>query len=164
MSWPTIEQLPPTPVDGRFVFQPLGPEHNERDHHAWMSSIDHIRATPGFRLGQEGSEDWPVPMSLEQNLDDLRQHAAEFAASEAYTYSVVDPSTTDVVGCVYIYPDRADGPDADPPQTPRAVVRSWVRADRAGLDGPVASAVATWLCESRLFASVRWPGRDDLSI
>ena len=27
---------------------PLGPEHNSADHAAWTSSIDHIRATPGF--------------------------------------------------------------------------------------------------------------------
>ena len=27
-----------------FRLEPLGPEHNERDHEAWMSSIYHIRA------------------------------------------------------------------------------------------------------------------------
>jgi hypothetical protein len=162
MAWPSLEQLPPTPVDSRFVFQPLGPEHNERDHRAWMSSVDHIRATPGFRPGLDGSDDWPVPMSLEQNLDDLRRHAAEFAAGEAYTYSVVDPTTTDVVGCVYVSPDRdADAGAAE--QAPRAVVRSWVRADRAGLDAAVASAIAMWLAETDLFTAVRWPGRPELS-
>lgn len=31
----------------RFVLEPLGPEHNERDYAAWTSSMDHIRATPG---------------------------------------------------------------------------------------------------------------------
>jgi hypothetical protein len=37
-----------TPPDGliaeAFVLEPLGPEHNE----AWMSSIEHIHASPGF--------------------------------------------------------------------------------------------------------------------
>jgi hypothetical protein len=37
-----------------FVLEPLAPEHNERDYAAWMSSIEHIRATPGF-------EDWSWP-------------------------------------------------------------------------------------------------------
>ncbi|MGA2014976.1 MAG: N-acetyltransferase, partial [Solirubrobacteraceae bacterium] len=31
-----------------FRLEPLGPQHNVADHRAWTSSIDHIRATPGF--------------------------------------------------------------------------------------------------------------------
>ena len=31
-----------------FTLEPLGPEHNERDYGAWMSSIDYIRRSPGF--------------------------------------------------------------------------------------------------------------------
>ena len=53
-----------------FHLEPLGPQHNERDHEAWMSSLDHIRSTPGFE-----DWDWPTPMSLEQNLGDLEGHA-----------------------------------------------------------------------------------------
>ena len=38
-----------TPPDGliaeAFVLEPLGPEHNEADHAAWMSSIDQIHAS-----------------------------------------------------------------------------------------------------------------------
>jgi hypothetical protein len=52
------------------VLEPLGPEHNERDFEAWTSSIDHIRATPGFEGGS-----WPHPMTLEENLGDLEMHA-----------------------------------------------------------------------------------------
>jgi len=37
-----------------FRMEPLGPQHNERDHDAWMSSIDHIRQTPDFPDGS-----WP---------------------------------------------------------------------------------------------------------
>jgi hypothetical protein len=37
-----------------FRLTPLGPQHNEADYAAWTSSIDHIRATPGFREGN-----WP---------------------------------------------------------------------------------------------------------
>jgi hypothetical protein len=28
--------------------EPLGPQHNQSDHAAWMSSIEHIRSTPGY--------------------------------------------------------------------------------------------------------------------
>ena len=41
-----------SPPDGliaeAFVLEPLGPQHNEADHAAWMSSIEHIHAIPGF--------------------------------------------------------------------------------------------------------------------
>src|ERR1700752_1095555 len=55
-----------------FHLVPLGAQHNESDHAAWMSSIAHIRATPGFE-----SYDWPPPegMSLESNRADLERHA-----------------------------------------------------------------------------------------
>ena len=31
-----------------FRLEPLGPQHNESDYDAWSSSIEHIRATPGY--------------------------------------------------------------------------------------------------------------------
>jgi hypothetical protein len=51
---------------GDFRLTPLGPQHNEADYAAWTSSIDHIRATPGF-----GEGNWPREMSLDDNLCDL---------------------------------------------------------------------------------------------
>jgi len=76
-------------------------------------------------------------MSLGENLADLERHAADFAERRGFTYTVLDAETGEVIGCVYIYPSKRAGYDAD--------VRSWVRADRADLDEPVSSAVATWL-------------------
>jgi hypothetical protein len=32
----------------RFALEGLGPRHNQSDHEAWPSSIEDIRATPGF--------------------------------------------------------------------------------------------------------------------
>ena len=62
-----------------FVLEPLGPEHNEADHAAWMSSIEHIHASPGFADDSADDTDhWPRPMTLEQNLSDLEQHAQDF--------------------------------------------------------------------------------------
>ena len=90
-------------VTGEFRLEPLGPQHNAGDYEAWMSSIDHIRATPGF----EGWR-WPDPeMTPEQNLGDLQQHAEEFAQRSGFTYTVLDPGSGRVIGCVYIYPRTA---------------------------------------------------------
>jgi len=134
-----------------FVLEPLGPQHNEADHRAWTSSIEHLRATPGFIPEQWGGDGWPYPMSLEDNLDDLRQHAAEFARGEAFAYTVLDPADGDVIGCVYVDPDDV----AD------MRCRLWVRADRAHLDGTLFAAVRAWLAGPAWdLTSVRFPGRD----
>ena len=125
---------------GPFLLEALGPEHNERDHAAWSSSIEHIRATEGFVGGR-----WPQPMTLEDNLADLERHRAEFDERSACAYSVLDPTTNDVVGCVYVDP----APSGD-----GAVVRSWVRESHAELDAPLREAVLTWLEREWPLASV----------
>jgi len=125
---------------GPFVLEALGPEHNERDHAAWSSSIEHIRATEGFVGGR-----WPRPMTLEENRADLERHRAEFAERSAFAYSVLDPTTSDVVGCAYVDPA---------PSGEGAVVRTWVRASNADLDASLREAVVSWLEREWPLASV----------
>jgi RimJ/RimL family protein N-acetyltransferase len=133
-------ELPLELATDRFRLEPLGPEHNERDHEAWMSSIDHIRATPGFPNGN-----WPTEMSAEQNLADLVQHAADFAARTGFTYSVLDGD--EVIGCVYLYPTIDGEHDV--------VARSWVRTSRAEMDVVLRETVSSWLTDA-------WPFRRPL--
>ena len=136
----------PLRLDGPgFTLVPLGPQHNERDHAAWMSSVEHIRSTPGFADG-----DWPSPMSLEENRVDLEMHARHFAERRGFTYSVLD-GADDVVGCVYIYPTDHPEHDAD--------VRSWVRATRAELDRSLWAEVSAWLATDWPFVSVDYAAR-----
>ena len=134
---PPAFQVPMSLRTPDFWLEPLGPQHNEADHAAWTSSIDHIRTTPDF----EGRS-WPPigGMSLDENRADLQRHADDFAQRTGFTYTVLDPADGDVIGCVYIYPSTRSGFDVD--------VRSWVRVDRAELDGPVAAAVADWLASA----------------
>jgi hypothetical protein len=129
-----------------FRLEPLGPEHNERDYEAWTSSVEHISATPGF----DGSS-WPHEMSLAENRGDLERHAEDFANRTGFTYTVLDPETDDVVGCVYIYPSRDVRHDVR--------VRSWVRATRAGLDEPLWRAVSDWLAADWPFERVDYAAR-----
>jgi hypothetical protein len=109
-----------------------------------MSSIDHIRATPGFGLGS-----WPSPMSLQDNLADLERHADDFARRAGFTYSVLDGD--EVIGCVYLYPSKS-GEHA-------ASARSWVRASRADMDVPLWRAVTAWLQSDWPFAGVDYADR-----
>lgn len=140
---------PPTGLrTAEFVLEPLGPRHNEPDNLAWTSSLDHIRATPGF----EGSGWWSSAKGLDENLKDLEQHADDFARRSGFTYTVLDPSDADVIGCVYIYPASDDQHDA--------FVQSWVRASRAALDKPLWRTVSEWLARDWPFDNVEYASRD----
>ena len=87
---------PPEPPRTESIWlEPLGPQHNDADYAAWMSSIEHIHATPGFPDG-----DWPQEMTPKENLGDLVMHADHFARSLGFTYTVRSTEDDDVVGCV----------------------------------------------------------------
>ncbi len=127
-----------------FRLEPLGPQHNERDHGAWMASIDHIGSTPGYTGGR-----WPYAMSLEKNLIDLKRHAEDFSLREGFTYTVLDGD--EIVGAVYVYPTKKVGYDAR--------VKSWVIAPRAELDKILWESVSTWLSEAWPFNCIDYERR-----
>ena len=130
-----------------FRLEPLGPQHNSEDYAAWMSSIEHISATPGF-----AGRDWPDPgMSAGDNLRDLQRHADDFARRAGFTYTVIEVASGETIGCLYIYPARDADHDAH--------VRSWVRADRASLDKALHDAVSTWLSAAWPFTAVSYQPR-----
>ena len=129
-----------------FHLEPLGPEHNERDHVAWMTSIGHIGSTPGFSEGEQRG--WPEPMSLEANLKDLVRHAKDFRERQGFTYSILEDD--EVIGCIYIYPDRKTGHDA--------WVGSWVRESHAAFDDSVRQRLATWIDDEWPFTDAYYAG------
>ena len=134
-----------------FRLEPLGPEHNERDHDAWMSSIDHIRATPGFGPTRR----WPQPMDLDENRSDLVGHATDFENREGFTYSILDGD--EVIGCVYIYPSKEP---ADKEPAHDAAVSSWVRASRSEMDMVVHRSLSAWLAEAWPFDNPDYAERE----
>ena len=130
----------------QFRLEPLGPQHNEADYAAWMSSIKHLQTTPGF-----ADHGWPPDegLPIEENLADLHRHADEFEGRIAFAFTVLRPEDDEVIGCVYF----------DPAEVPGAVqVRSWVHADVAELDGVLRAAVRDWLATSWPFDSVEYAG------
>lgn len=140
---------PPTSlVTEEFRLESLGPQHNEADHAAWTSSIEHIRSTPGYPDGR-----WPPPggMTLEENARDLRRHAEDFKRRAGFPYTVVEPGDGDVIGCVYLYPSASEEWDV--------TLQSWVRADRSGLEAALADAVARWLAADWPWERVNRCGR-----
>jgi hypothetical protein len=138
---------PAPPTDEEVALVPLGMEHNEGDLDAWSSSVEHIHATPGF-----AGRPWPdEPMTLARNATDLQGHVDDFRQRQGFTYSVLEPSSGQVIGCVYIYPSPDEAVDAD--------VRSWVRATHAQLDARVYETVARWLQTQWPFRAVTYAAR-----
>jgi hypothetical protein len=130
----------------QFRLEPLGPQHNDSDYEAWSSSVRHIHTTPGWETSS-----WPDDRSRADNLRDLQGHAADFENRTGFTYTVLDPVTGDVIGCVYIYPDKSERCDAR--------VLSWVRASRAELDLQLWRAVKDWLADDWPFERVTYADR-----
>jgi hypothetical protein len=130
-----------------FRLEPLRPQHNDSDYEAWSSSVEHIHRTPGWEASS-----WPDDRSVADNLRDLRRHADDFENRAGFTYSVLDPAG-DVIGCVYIYPDKSEQHDAR--------VLSWVRASRRELDVPLWRAVSDWLADDWPFERVAYAERVD---
>jgi RimJ/RimL family protein N-acetyltransferase len=130
----------------QFVLEPLGPQHNDADYAAWASSMEHIHETPGWEESK-----WPRAMTLDENRADLERHASDFENRTGFTYTVLSPGG-DVIGCVYIYPDKEEAADAR--------VLSWVRAGEAELDAPLWSAVSDWVDSDWPFERVEYAARD----
>ncbi len=117
-----------------------------------MSSIEHIHTLPGFRDGDVDAHGWPLAMSVGDNLADLVIHRREFDERVAYVYSVIDPATDDVIGCVYIDPD--DTGQAEMKMT------CWTRLSHAHLYRELHDTVDAWLEAEWPFDSVRAPGHE----
>ena len=118
-----------------------------KDYDAVMSSIDELKT-----IWQDS--DWPVGLTLEENLIDLGWHQREFLTRRSFAYTVVSLDETRVLGCVYINPTRKRGYDAE--------VYLWARETKLGigLDASLCSAVKLWLKSEWPFANVAFPGRD----
>ena len=114
---------PPTLLTTERVrLEPLAPRHTERDHAAFMSSREHLRATLNWG-------EWPrADMTLEENRADLQRHWEEFLRREAYAYTVLSPDGTRCLGCVYINPPDEDA--AAPEEDGRAATLAyWVTVE-----------------------------------
>ncbi|MEE4360972.1 MAG: hypothetical protein V2I63_05540 [Pseudomonadales bacterium] len=118
-----------------------------KDYDAVMSSVEHLQTIfPG--------RSWPEGLSLEQDLIDLGWHQKEFQRRSSFAYTVETLSGDQVTGCVYIYPTRKRGFDAE--------VYLWARqsALEGGLETRLQAAVKSWLASDWPFARVAFPGRE----
>lgn len=118
-----------------------------KDYDAVMTSVEHLKTIwPGGT--------WPGDLTLEQNLVDLGWHQKEFQRRRSFAYTVVTPSESQVIGCVYINPTRKRGYDAE--------VYLWARQSTlaGGLETRLQAAVKEWLAKEWPFKKVAFPCRD----
>jgi len=117
------------------------------DYDAVVTSGEHLKTIwPG--------DTWPDGLTLEQDLIDLGWHQNEFQRRRSFAYTVLTPSGSQVIGCVYIDPTRKRGYDAE--------VYLWARQSElaGGLEIRLHAAVKEWLTKEWPFKKVAFPGRE----
>ncbi len=120
-----------------------------KDYDAVMTSIDHLKGVFGPH------SKWPsTDLTLEQDLIDLGWHQKEFQKRSSFAYTVMNLSESRCLGCVYIYPARKKGYDAE--------VYLWVRKSefKKGLDSELFFHVNRWMGEKWPFKNIAYPGRE----
>jgi hypothetical protein len=131
---------------GEFKVRPITVADAEKDYEAVMESIAIIHA----RLLDDG---WPTTaFSLEENRKDMERKERRRERRSSFTYAVVSPDESRVLGSVYIN-EGIGGPDA--------AVFLWVRKSEegTGLDSRLEAGVRKWIGEAWPFDRVVYPGR-----
>lgn len=132
-----------------FIVRPLTPSDVTLDYDAVMSSRDFL-----FHWEQDPPYP-PEDFSVEDNLRDLEKMYSDHLDGSRYTYTVMNATETEVLGCVYLLPndDRmylsADVTSQDGTElsTVDATVSFWVRPSTwdEGFERVVLGAVLDWL-------------------
>jgi RimJ/RimL family protein N-acetyltransferase len=137
----------PRRLDGDgFVLRPLRATDVDIDYEALMDSREMLR------VWDQG--DWPSDdFTREENLEDLERHEREHDERSAFTFTIVDPTESECLGCVYLYPLKtilghmgADSGTLDGITDGEAYATFWVRRSRLadGLDERVLTALVDW--------------------
>jgi RimJ/RimL family protein N-acetyltransferase len=143
---------PSTPVPAgletdEFVLRPIVADDAAIDHAAVMESREYLR------LWEQSA--WPEDdFTVEANREDLLRMEERHAAHRAFTFAVLDPTGSQSLGCVYIFPTSAtflarstvtrvadeEWAEVD------AVAYFWVRRSRmeTGLDARLLAALRDW--------------------
>ena len=139
-----------------FILRPLLTTDVELDYDAVMSSKEMLRVWE--------QTDWPVDdFTLEDNLEDLERHEREHLEGIAFTFTVMNPSETECLGCVYIRPLKEQlrrigvaEVDLGDVQDTEAFACFWVRLSRLvdGLEGQVLDALINWFEQNWAFTRV----------
>jgi hypothetical protein len=140
-----------------FILRPIAAEDADLDFAAVMESKDFLR---GWE--QTG---WPADdFTVAENRKDLKKLERRHNARESFTYTVLDPTESECIGCVYI--TAMDAPlYARPSITPvgpeawsdyQAAVHFWVRKSRLpfGTDRVLLDELRDWFAQEWRFGQI----------
>ena len=92
--------IPARLVTDGFSIRPLLATDVELDYAAVMESKEFLR-----KWDQSG---WPADdFTLAGNLEDIQRHEREHNNRESFTFTVMNSTETECLGCIYIYPRTA---------------------------------------------------------
>lgn len=142
--------VPSTLSTDEFVLRPIVADDAEIDFAAVVETREHLR------LWEQST--WPDDdFTVEANRKDLVDLEERHAAHRAYTYAVLDPTGTEYLGCVYIFPTDATfltkatvTPVGDDEWTNvDAVVYFWARRTQMekGTDARLLAALREWFID-----------------
>ena len=129
-----------------FRLRMLSIDDVDKDFEAVTSSTDHLS-----KVWPE--TEWPKGLTLRQNLIDLGWHEKEFQNRTSFAFTMVTLDESKVLGCVYFFPSRKAGYDAE--------IFMWVRASELakGLDQRLFNVVQSWTASEWPFKNPAYPGR-----
>jgi hypothetical protein len=132
-----------------FRLRPLTIHDVIKDYDAVMESVTHLKGlmTP--------THDWPVGLTIEEDLVDLGWHQREFTLRHSFAYTVMSLDDSRCLGCCYIYPPEDPAFDAD--------AFYWARRGElaGGLEEQLGATFRDWLAEKWPFRRVAYPGRGE---
>ena len=127
---------------------PLGVGLEKIDYDAYMSSVEHLRAT--FSGGS-----WPhAGLTMEDAKKDMEQEQKQWDTRASFPYAVLTPDGKKELGCFYLRPSPKAGYDA--------VATMWVTKEMydRGFDARLYADMKAWVAKAWPFKAVAWPGRE----
>src|SRR5215472_8954985 len=97
MFYPSDASVPEMLRTDEFLLRPLRASDVALDYDAVISSREQLLLKSGGTWPREG-------FTLEENLADLEEHERDFQQRAGFIYTVMNPTETECLGCVYIYP------------------------------------------------------------
>lgn len=146
--------IPEGLVTDEFLIRPLRATDVELDYAAVMESREFLRKWE--------QSTWPADdFTIAGNLKDLQRHEGEHIKRESFTFTVMNPTETECLGCIYIVPRTArwlsqaettsvGGTDW---ANYEAIVLFWIRQSRLaeGMDRRLLDALRPWLAQEWTF-------------
>jgi hypothetical protein len=158
--YPQNAPVPAALKTAEFILRPLTPTHVELDYAALMVSKEILRLWSG--------SPWPQDdFTIADNLKDLARHHREHQERIAFTYTMLNPSETECLGCVYINPlspliEHNREILGAAVVEDHAIVRFWVIQPRLAddLDKRLLGVLTQWFAADWAFARVLFHARE----